>query len=367
MKATVEIEDDLLAAAHRKAAREGKTLRALLEEGLRRSVSTRLLLVIGLALALGCGREERDPAATSAPADPPAQKLLRFAFLPKALSIPVFEYAKIGAERAAKELGGIEILWRAPEVTDELRQKEILESFITQGVDGIALSALNGDLLTGSIDRAVEAGIPVVTWDSDAPRSKRAAFYGVNDFEGGKTLGEGLVTLLGGKGRVAILSSLGADNLQKRTEGAKAALAAAPGIEIVETYDVKDDAVRAAEIIASATQAHPDLDGWLSVGGWPVFLRNALDPVDATRTRVVAFDTIPPAPTLVREGKVQLLVGQKYFGWGYESVKLLARLARGETLESTHFYSGVDVVTRDNVDAYEAQWAKWMAPDAKAP
>ncbi|HVP30261.1 MAG TPA: sugar-binding protein [Myxococcota bacterium] len=310
----------------------------------------------GLALALvavtaGCGRRE---------VTAPAPKVLRFAFLPKALSIPVFEYARIGAERAARELGGIEILWRAPEVTDELRQKEILESFVTQKVDGIALSALNGDLLTPSIDAAVAAGIPVVTWDSDAPASKRAAFYGVDDFEGGKVLGEGLVRLLGGKGRVAILSSLGADNLQKRTDGAKSALAAAPGIEIVEVYDVKDDAIRAAEILASATQAHPDLDGWLSVGGWPVFLRNALDPVDPARTKVVAFDTIPPAPELVREGKVQLLVGQKYFGWGYESVKLLARLARGEQLERSHYFSGVDVVTPENVDAYEAQWKAWL-------
>ena len=79
--------------------------------------------------------------------------------------------------------------------------------------------------------------------------------------------------------------------------------------------------MRVAEIIASATQRYPDLDGWLSVGGWPVFVRNALDPVDPARTKVVAFDTIPPAPDLLRAGKVQLLVGQKYFGWGEESVQ----------------------------------------------
>ena len=98
-----------------------------------------------------------------------------------------------------------------------------------------------------------------------------------------------------------------------------------PDITVVEEFDVKDDAVRVAEIIASATQRYPDLDGWLSVGGWPVFVRNALDPVDPAKTKVVAFDTIPPAPDLLRAGKVQLLVGQKYFGWGEESVKLLKR------------------------------------------
>jgi len=286
---------------------------------------------------------------------------LRFAIIPKALHIPVFDYARTGAERAAKRIGNIDVLWRAPESTDELRQKEILESFIAQRVDGIAISCLNGDLLTDAIDRAVDSGIPVITWDSDAPRSKRLAFYGVNDVEAGAALGDGLATLLNGRGRVAVITSLGADNLQKRLDGARGALSKYPDIQIVEVFDVRDDAVRVAEVIASATQRYPDLDGWLSVGGWPVFVRNALDPVDAARTKVVAFDTIPPAPDLVRAGKVQLLVGQKYFGWGEESVTLLKRIIDGERPAQPYQYSGMDVVTRENLDAYLAQWKQWEA------
>jgi len=284
---------------------------------------------------------------------------LRFAFIPKALHIPVFAYAKTGAERAGRRLGNVEIIWRAPETTDEIRQKEILESFIAQGVDGIAISCLNGDLLTDAIDRAVDAGIPVVTWDSDAPKSKRLAFYGVNDVEAGQALGDGLAKLLGGRGRVAMITALGADNLQKRLDGARGALGNYPEIEVVETFDVKDDAVRVAEVIASATQRYPDLDGWLSVGGWPVFVRNALDPVDPARTKVVAFDTIPPAPDLLRQGKVQLLVGQKYFGWGEESVRLLKEIIDGQRPKDVYQYSGMDVVTRDNLDAYLARWKEW--------
>ena len=308
----------------------------------------RILLISLLFLGCGSDRDEGNGA-----------RKLRFAFIPKALHIPVFDYARTGAERAAAELGGIEIIWRAPETTDELRQKEIFESFVAQRVDGIAVSCLNGDLLTGSIDRANEAGIPVVTWDSDAPRSKRIAFYGVNDIEAGEVLGQGLVDLLGGQGRIAVLTTLGADNLQKRLDGARRAIDASE-IEVVEVFDVRDDAVRAAEIIASATQAHPDLDGWLSVGGWPVFVRNALDPVDPSRTVVVAFDTIPPAPEILREGRVQLLVGQKYFGWGSETVRILSRIVAGESLDRIHHYSGVDVVTKANVDAYQEKWRSWV-------
>ena len=163
-----------------------------------------------------------------------------------------------------------------PASADQLKQKEILESFITQRVDGIAISALNGDFLTETINRAIDAGIPVVTWDSDAPKSKRIAFYGVDDLASGRIMGEQAIKLLNGKGKVAIITSLGATNLQSRLDGVKEALAKAPGIEIVETYDIKEDSVRCAEIIATGTRRYPDLAAWISVGGWPVFTRNAL-------------------------------------------------------------------------------------------
>ncbi|HMF98053.1 MAG TPA: substrate-binding domain-containing protein [Vicinamibacterales bacterium] len=280
---------------------------------------------------------------------------LRFAVMPKSLDLPVFSYAKTGAEREAAARGNIEVIWRAPETADQLKQKEILESFITQQVDGIAISCTNGDFLTETIDRAVAAGIPVVTWDADAPKSKRAAFYGVDDVAAGRIMGEQTAALLGDQGTVAIITSIGAVNLQRRLDGVKQSLAKHPGIRIVEEYDVKEDAVRSAEIIASGTNRYPDLGAWISVGGWPVFTRNALASVPAT-TKVVSFDTIPPAPDLLKAGKVQVLLGQKYFGWGSESVRLLADIKAGRAPASPVIDSGVDVVTAANVDDYVTRW-----------
>jgi ribose transport system substrate-binding protein len=280
---------------------------------------------------------------------------LRFAVMPKTLDLPVFNYAKIGAEREAARRGNIEIIWRAPESADQIRQKEILESFITQKVDGIAISCLNGDFLTDTINRAVDAGIPVVTWDADAPKSKRAAFYGVDDKAAGRIMGEQAVKLLGDKGTVAIITSVGAVNLQQRLEGVQDVLGRHPNIKVVEVYDIKEDAVRSAEIIASGTNRYPDLGAWISVGGWPVFTRNALSSVPPT-TKVISFDTIPPAPDLLKAGKVQVLLGQKYFGWGSESVRLLADIKAGKMPPSPIVDSGVDVVTAANVDDYVVGW-----------
>jgi ribose transport system substrate-binding protein len=309
----------------------------------------RLLCAALMLASFGCQKHDAKPAA-------PAK--LRFAVIPKSLDIPVFNYAKTGAERAAKSLGNVEVIWRASETADQLRQKEILESFISQRVDGIAISCTNGDFLTETINRAVDAGIPVVTWDADAPKSKRLAYYGVDDFTAGQVMGEETAKMLGGKGTVAIITSVGAYNLQRRLDGVQDSLKKHPDIKVVEVFDIKEDSVRCAEIIASARNKYPDLGAWISVGGWPIFTRNALDTVDPQKTKFVSFDTIPPAPEIMRAGKVQILIGQKYFGWGSESVKLLAAAKAGQMPPKPIIDSGVDVVTPANLDQYVAEWAR---------
>jgi ribose transport system substrate-binding protein len=259
----------------------------------------------------------------------------------------------------AAELGNVDVIYRGPETADELRQKEILESFIQQGVDGIAISVLNAEFLASTIDRAVEAGIPVVTWDSDAPTSKRVAFYGVDDYESGRIMGQEAVRLLDGQGTVAFLTSLGANNLQRRLEGARDVLAEHPGITVVDTFDIQEDSVRCAELIATGTNRYPDLGAWISVGGWPVFTANALEPVDPARTKFISFDTVESAISLLRANKVQVLLGQKYFGWGAEPVRMLHDLVvNGRQPEMVIVDSGVDVVTAENVDEYVRTWER---------
>ncbi len=119
--------------------------------------------------------------------------------------------------------------------------------------------------------------------------------------------------------------------------------------------------IRCAEIIATGSRRYPDLAAWISVGGWPVFTRNALAAVDSSKTKVISFDTIDPALDLLREGKVQVLLGQKYFGWGSESVKLLHDIKNGKNPAAPIIDSGVDVVTKDNVEQYAEQWKRMQA------
>ena len=111
-----------------------------------------VLLASGLVAAVACG----GGGGTT-----DSRKKLRFLVMPKSLDLPVFNYAKIGAEQAAKELGNVEIQWSAPLIADHRKQKEMFEAFIGRKVDGIAVSCVNAESLTPAINRAVEAGIPV--------------------------------------------------------------------------------------------------------------------------------------------------------------------------------------------------------------
>ncbi len=318
----------------------------------------KILLALALAGIIFNGCKPKEEAQPGPGSRQPGAKL-RFAFIPKSLTIPVFAYAKIGAERKAEQLGNVEIIWRAPDIIDAIKQKEILESFIAQRVDGIAISCMNSALVTPSINKAVEMGIPVVTWDSDAPRSKRAAFYGVNDFESGVIMGDNLVKLLDGKGKITVITTLGADNLEQRLKGVMSVLQKNPGIEVMETFDCKDDYLAAKQYIEIVTKSHPELTGMISTGGWPVFNENILNPVDTTRVKVVAFDTIPPAPDVMKKGKAQILIGQKYFGWGAVPTQILYDIVVNKKYPPDPIiYSGVDVVTPENVDAYIQKWNK---------
>lgn len=327
-------------------------------------------LFVAFLLELSCGGDQGSssmtgPSSAGAPAPAPAaapaaKTKLRFAVVPRSLD-PELSYAKVGAERAAAALGNVEILWRPPQ-SDPAGQKEILDSLVAQKVDGIAISCSNGDALTESIDKAVAAGIPVVTWESDAPKSKRQAFYGTDDLAAGKIMGEEAAKLLSGKGTVAILTSLGPDHLRRRAEGVQEALKGHAEIKVVEVFDIKDDPARSIEIIATGSRKYADLAAWISVGSWPVSTPKALDSVDSKRTQLIAFDTVPAALEVMKAGKVQVLIGPRYFGWGSEAVKLLADIKAGKPPAQPVIDSGVDVVTLANLAQYEASWAKLEKP-----
>lgn len=285
----------------------------------------------------------------------------------KSQSNPVFIAARTGANDAAKELGeklgvNIKIEWRTPVSEDGQKQAENIEQLVAAGADGIAVSASDAKLLKGAIDAAVEKGTLVVTFDSDVPDSKRMAYYGTDDVECGKQLARELGKAMGGKGVVAILAgNQTAPNLQGRVRGVREALGAEfKDISILDTFyhaETPQDAVAKLEQVQAA---NPQITGWAMVGGWPLFTENALDKVSG-KAKVVAVDALPAQLVYVKNGQVEVLLGQKVYEWGYESVRVLMdKLVGNKAPESAIIKAELVPVTKANAEEYGRNWKKWL-------
>jgi len=294
------------------------------------------------------------------------KKSLTFGLVAKSQSNPVFQAARTGAEQAAKDLGAknglsIRIDWRTPNDEDAQKQAEAIEQLVLAGADGIAVSCSDANKLTDAINSAVKNGVPVATFDSDAPASKRFVTFGVDDFKCGQQVMEELAKVMNGKGIVAILAgNQNAPNLQKRVAGAKDAAKKYPGITIRDTFYHKETPQDAAARVEQVMQANPDITGWAMIGGWPLFTDNALKWQPGT-VKCVSVDALPPELAYLRSGHVQLLLAQQCYEWGYRSVEhLVNKVHSRKNPASIKDVSPLIPVSRANVDEYAKNWEKWL-------
>src|SRR5918994_3506116 len=160
-----------------------------------RSIELGLVVLTVAAALAGCGRESSPPPA-SAPATG-ATRGLKIALIAKSSTNPVFLSARTGAEAAAKELGAkhaipIEIAWLTPPAEDGQVQAQRIAQAVNEGASAVLISCSDAGKVTGAINDAVTRGVPVMTFDSDAPESKRFAFYGVDDLKTGQSVMAGI-------------------------------------------------------------------------------------------------------------------------------------------------------------------------------
>ena len=201
-----------------------------------------------------------------------------------------------------------------------------------------------------------------MTFDSDAPDSGRFAYYGVDDKAAGSKVMEELAGQLDGQGVIAILSgNPNSANLSARVNGVREKAAEYEGIEVRDVYYVPaETATDMAAKMQQVQTSDPDITGWALVGGWPLYTDNALDGI-YENAKVVSMDPLPLPLDYVKKGQVQVLVGQPYFGWGYESVMMLFdKVHNGQEPAEVFNYAQFDVVTEENVDEFAANWETWL-------
>lgn len=324
---------------------------------------------ISAMLLSACSQSGSEGETSSSDAAPAAaDTVYRIGVIAKSNSNPPFQAAKKGAIDAAARLSDemdgvqVEILWQTPPQEDAQVQAQYVEQLVASGVDGIAISCTDANLLTGALKAAVDNGVVIVTFDSDAPESGRMAYYGVDDKEAGKEVMRHLAEQMGEQGKVAILTgNPAAVNLQARVDGVKEQAGEYEGIGEPTVYSfMPETATEAAAKMQQVQSANPDITGWALVGGWPLYTDNALDGI-YENAKVVSMDPLPLPLEYVKKGQVQVLVGQPYYGWGEKSVEMIInKLEYNRTPESELIFADFDIVTEENVEEYGENWKIWL-------
>ncbi|CCV15241.1 sugar ABC transporter substrate-binding protein [Mesorhizobium sp. STM 4661] len=257
-------------------------------------------------------------------------------------------FMKTGVERAAKE-DKVSAQFIGPVGADADGQISEIETLMGK-MDGLAISSVSTDALAPLIDRVIAAGIPVVTFNTDNPESKRLAFAGQDLVQSGREAGKLMAKVLGGKGKVMITTiDAAAQWSLDREKGAREALKAEPGIEVVSTLNTGTDPQKIYAAIENAMLANPAISGVLSLeccstpaaGTW-VERNNAADKV-----KVVGFDLLDQTVQLVQDGNVQATIDQAPEKQGFAAVDLIVQFLKGQPIENLD--TGVGVYTKENI------------------
>ncbi|MGV7224169.1 MAG: substrate-binding domain-containing protein [Nitrospinales bacterium] len=285
----------------------------------------------------------------------PVDKKLKFVFIPKVVH-PWYDVVKQGMETAVAEFKerGIEIdvKWDAiPEAEITAHMKRI-ETNIAARPDGLAISCLDPATNTQLINDAINAGLNVITFDTDAPDSLRKTYVGHNkDFQDGYDLGMYLAEKIKEKGKVGILSgTLSAPNHVGRVKGFKEAIAKFPNIEVVFERPDNDDLQKAIDLTENALQANPDLIG--------MFCCNASNPIGAARAivnagktgkvHIVGMDDMPETLQFIQKGVIDTVKIQRQWEIGYWSVYYMVAMYQGHTTPIEH-PTGSRLLTKDDL------------------
>ena len=293
-----------------------------------------------------------------------AEKKLTIAMVPKALDNPIFIDAREAAQKACDDLG-VEFIWTASQKSDAAEQVAVIEALIQKKVDAIGISVNDPTALKDVINKAVEAGILVATWDSDSPESQRLFYLGTDNYAGGFKCGEIMNELLGGKGKIALLTGIiGAFNLEERIRGFKDAIKGTD-MEVVDILAGDDDINKSVEVVNTYTMANVGkFDAWFFDGGWPLFVPiDTLEPVKNFPGKVISFDTFPPMLLYVKEGVVDVLAGQNYEVMGRGTIELFVDLLTGKKAKEDIqeiMDSGLEIADKTNIDEFiERKGTTW--------
>ncbi len=319
-----------------------------------------LIFLFALLLCVSCKRGDQADAG---------QATLRIAMVPKGTTHEFWKSVHAGAVKASRELG-VEVVWKGPLREDDLSdQIDIVQSFVAQGVAGIAVAPLSDKGLVGTVKAATDSRVPVVVFDSDLAGGNYVSFVATDNVAAGKVAGEALAKAVG-KGNVVLLRyQEGSASTANREKGFLDAIGAHPELKVASASQyggaTTETAEKASEnLLASLGAASGGVQGVFAPNESTTFgmLRALRQAGLAGKVHFVGFDASDKLVEAVRAGDVDGLVVQRPFEMGYLAIKSLVGSIRGQAVEK-RIDTGSMLVTKANVDTPDVQ--ALVKPDLK--
>ena len=269
-----------------------------------------------------------------------------------------FNQMNEGAQAAADAAGAELLIFNAN--NDPAAQNSAIETYITEGVDGIIVVAIDVNGIMPAVIQADEAGIPVVAVDAILPEGPQKAQIGVDNADAGGQIGDYFVNFVaenGGAAKIGIVGALNSFIQNVRQDGFEAKLEGAEGVEVagvVDGQNVQDTALSAAENLITA---NPDLTAIYATGE-PALL-GAVAAVESQGKQdlvgVFGWDLTPSAVAGIDAGYVKAVVQQDPAGMGAAAVDALVAITNGEEVDPV-IAVPITIVTQENVDDFRSMF-----------
>jgi ribose transport system substrate-binding protein len=275
--------------------------------------------------------------------------------------------------KRAADLYGAEVKIMGTPADDAADETRILEQVVATRPAGIAIAAVNAKAMTEPINKAIDAGIPVVTFDSDSPDSKRLCYIAVGNYNAGRIAGEALARSLGGKGVISGTIVPGAENLEERWRGVRELINEKyPGITIINPVNERYDEMEATKQISALLSAHPEVTGLFgSLSSSGVGIGTALKEMGKTNKdiKVFAFDSDPGTLQMLQDGTISgtLVQGREKMGfWAFQMLYSIAHqtISGADTWRNINplppsLDAGVTVVPAEQAANYVEDWSNY--------
>ena len=250
-----------------------------------------------------------------------------FVFVAANLQVPYWQAAGAGFIKAGAQFK-VRAEFIGPNTYDPKAERDALDQAVQQKTTGILLGVTDPALLKDSIDKAIAAGIPVITMDSDAPASKRLFFIGTNNYQVGVSGGLRLAQELKGKGNVVVFTMPDQHNMQDRLRGYRDALERTPNIKITRVVDIQGDPRIAFDTTTQIIGKEKDqVDAFVCLeaqSGKEV--AGVLNSYHVTGKVVMAMDTDPETLQMIQSGSIAATIAQKPYTMAFVGMQMLDNL-----------------------------------------